>query len=274
MTELSKQAKTKGKIIGFVPTMGYLHEGHLSLIRAARKRCDILVVSIFVNPIQFGPKEDLKNYPRDLKRDIKLVSPLKADYLFVPDKDDILPEDFSSFVDVPGLSEKLCGRSRPGHFRGVATIVAKLFNIVNPDIAFFGEKDFQQLAIIKKMVSDLNMGVKVIGMPTIREPDGLAMSSRNVFLSANERTSAAAIYRSLKLAERMVEGGEDRAVNIIKAMKKLLSRERPKIIIDYVQACDPVTLESVNRIKGETLIAVAAYPGPTRLIDNILVRGE
>ncbi len=272
MKKITLQAKRAGRVIGFVPTMGCLHPGHLSLVKYARKRCDLLVVSIFVNPIQFGPKEDFRKYPRDMKRDKKLLSSLDVDVLFVPKAAELLPAGFVSYVEVPGLSKKLCGRSRPGHFRGVTTIVAKLINIVAPDIAFFGKKDFQQLVIIKKMVADLNMGIGIVGLPTVREPDGLAMSSRNIYLDSDERASATVLYRSLRLARKLVREGARDSRRVIKAKRQLITSQRPKVQIDYIEVCDPETLEEKTKIKGKTLIALAAYVGDARLIDNMFIR--
>jgi pantoate--beta-alanine ligase len=273
MTGFSLDAKRAKRTIGFVPTMGYLHAGHLSLVKAAGKSCDFVVVSIFVNPIQFGPKEDLKKYPRDLKRDFKLLSRLKVDVVFVPTEKDIFPKDFSTFVEVPSLSKILCGKTRPIHFRGVATIVAKLFNIIKPDLGFLGRKDYQQVAVIKRMAQDLNMDVKVVDLPTVRERDGLAMSSRNVYLSKNQRSAALSLYKSLQLAGSMIKEGETGSRRIMRAMVRLISSAKPKIRIEYVEMCDPLTLERKKKVKGPALIAVAAFVGKTRLIDNIEVRG-
>jgi len=271
MKKLSFGFKKKGISIGLVPTMGYLHDGHLSLVKEAKKRNDVVVVSIFVNPTQFGPKEDLKNYPRDLKKDIKLLSKYDVDAVFYPDASDIYPKGYKTYIKVEGLSDKLCGRSRPIHFRGVATIVAKLFNIIKPDAAYFGEKDFQQQVIIKKMVSDLNMDVRVVSMPTVRESDGIAMSSRNSYLSKKERMKALVINRALKMAKILVKSGVRNASKVKAAMSQLM-RSAKGLKIDYISICDPNTLEETNIIKGKSLIATAAYIGKTRLIDNILVR--
>lgn len=270
MKKLSEIFRKKGASIGFVPTMGYLHDGHLSLVREARKRNDLVVVSIFVNPTQFGPKEDLKKYPRNLKRDLELLSKQKVDAVFCPTVGEMYPEGFGAYVEVKGLSDKLCGASRPGHFRGVTTIVAKLFNIISPDIAYFGQKDFQQLVIIKKMAADLNMDVKIVSMPTVREADGLAMSSRNSYLSKEERSRAPAMIRSLKLAKTLVGSGVKSAVKIKAEMAKLLKASRLKI--DYISICDPRTLEEKKSVKGKTLVAAAAYAGKTRLIDNVVIK--
>ncbi len=271
MSEFTISLKKKGKTIGFVPTMGALHEGHLSLVREAERRNDAVIVSIFVNPTQFGPKEDLKNYPRNIKKDMELLSRLNVDAVFYPSVKEIYPDGFSTYIKVEGLSDKLCGASRPGHFKGVATVVAKLFNIVEPDNAYFGAKDFQQLVIIKKMVRDLNMDVNVISMPIIREKDGLAMSSRNSYLSCEERTKAPVINRALELAKLFIEEGVKDTKTIKAAMLKLINAEKG-IGIDYISICDQETLEEKKTIKGATLIAIAAYIGKTRLIDNILIK--
>jgi len=267
----TQKAKNCNKSIGFVPTMGYLHDGHLSLVREAKKKCDVVVVSIFVNPMQFGPKEDLKKYPRNLKRDKKLLSSLNIDVLFIPNSSEIL-KNISSFIEVGELSNKLCGKSRPEHFRGVATIVAKLFNIVNPDIAFFGKKDFQQLQIIRKMTKDLGFNVDIIGIPIIREKDGLAMSSRNSYLSKKQRKSAVVLYKSLKLAKNLIFSGEINSNKIKQSMKALIAKQIPKIKIDYIAICDPTNFEPKKKINAPTLIAVAAFAGKTRLIDNVVIR--
>lgn len=275
MTSFSKKAVRKGLKIAFVPTMGALHEGHLELVRAAKKRSDIVVVSIFVNPIQFGPKEDLKKYPRNFKKDASLLKKEKVDVLFHPTAKQMFPEGLSSFIEVGGvgtiheLSLRLCGASRPGHFKGVATVVAKLFNIVRPDTAFFGAKDFQQQAIIRKMAKDLDMRVEVVTVKTVREKDGLAKSSRNAYLSKEERKQAPALYKALLLAARMIRSGEKRTSKVSAAVRKNILKGTD-YKIDYVSVVDPNTLEYQKTIKGRVLIAVAAYLGKTRLIDNIL----
>lgn len=271
MSKLSANLRKKGLSIGFVPTMGYLHGGHLSIVKEAKKHNDVVVVSIFVNPTQFGPKEDLKKYPRDLRRDIKLLSKYKVDIVFAPNAKEIYPNGYKTDIEVKGLSEKLCGASRPGHFRGVATIVAKLFNIVKPDTAYFGEKDYQQQVIIRKMVKDLNMDVKIVTLPTIREKDGLAMSSRNAYLTGEERAKATAINRSLKIAQTLINSGVRSSAKIKAAINKLMKTAKG-IKIDYISICDPATLEERPLIKGKTLIATAVFIGKTRLIDNIVVK--
>jgi len=252
--------------------MGYLHEGHTSLINIARKHADIVVVSIFVNPIQFGPSEDYDRYPRDIERDKEILEKMGVDIMFYPSVDDLYPKGFTTYVEVKGLSDKLCGRYRPGHFRGVTTVVAKLFNIVMPDIAVFGEKDAQQAIIIKRMVRDLNFPVKIIVGPTVREPDGLAMSSRNEYLTEEERKVAPAIYQSLLLAKNLVEQGERDASKIIAAMHEFLSKY-DRIRVEYIEIVDKEELNPIERLeKGEALIAIAAYLGKARLIDNITVK--
>lgn len=271
MQKYSKRLKTQNKTIGFVPTMGYLHKGHLSLVRRSLKENNATIVSIFVNPIQFGPGEDFKKYPRDFKRDEKMLRDIGVDAVFYPTVNQIYPQPYYTYIDVEYLSEVLCGKSRPGHFRGVATVVAKLFNIVKPDIAYFGQKDAQQAIIIKKMVHDLNMAIKIKTMPIIREKGGLAMSSRNAYLSPQERKDALILYKALLLAERMVKGGQTSAKKIIDKMKALI-KQKKSAKIDYVEIVDEKTLRPVKRIYGEVLIAVAVYIGRTRLIDNLKVR--
>jgi|UniRef100_A0A7C3UUP5 pantoate--beta-alanine ligase len=270
MQSLAKEAKRKGKVIGFVPTMGYLHEGHLSLVRIARKRSDLCVVSIFVNPLQFGPKEDFKEYPRDIKRDKKLLAKEKVDILFYPDEKEMYPDNYATYIKVERLTEGLCGRSRPGHFQGVTTVVGKLFNIVMPDISVFGQKDAQQAFVIKRMVRDLNLPVKIIVAPTVREKDGLAMSSRNIYLTPKEREEAVVLYRSLMMAKEMIEKGERNPNLIIGKMREMIEETSGKI--DYISIVDTKELREVDLIKGEVLIALAVYFGKARLIDNIILR--
>ena len=261
------EARSKGKTIGFVPTMGYLHEGHLSLVRESRKSADVTVVSIFVNPLQFGPQEDFRRYPRDPERDAALLEKEGVDILFLPENREMYPEGYRTSVEVAGLQEKLCGRSRPGHFRGVATVVLKLFNIVRPDYAFFGQKDAQQVVILQKMVQDLNADMEIRAMPIIREPDGLAMSSRNAYLSAEERRAALVLSSSLGEARRMFENGERAAGPIRERLSSAIAAES-LARIDYVEIVDPSSLEPVERIDGEALVALAVYIGKTRLMDN------
>ncbi|MCX7770212.1 MAG: pantoate--beta-alanine ligase [Proteobacteria bacterium] len=274
MQTISKSIKRDGKTIGFVPTMGYLHEGHLSLVRASKKDCDITVVSIFVNPIQFGPKEDLSKYPRDFERDKNMLEKEGVDYIFYPKVQEMYHSDFSSTIIVEGVTKNLCGASRPGHFRGVTTVVGKLFNIVMPDKAYFGEKDFQQLVTIKKMVRDLNFPVEIVGMPIVREDDGLAMSSRNSYLSEEERKSALCLYKSILLAKDMIKSGIKDVKLIIKGIEELVNNT-PNTRIDYIKICDPETLEYIEEgdIDGKKLLALAVFVGSTRLIDNVILEG-
>lgn len=250
--------------------MGYFHEGHLSLMRAARKENDVVVVSLFVNPTQFGPNEDLDRYPRDFDRDQRLAAEVGVDAIFAPTPEEMYPPGYATYVEVERLSQGLCGQSRPGHFRGVATVVCKLFNIVQPDRAYFGQKDFQQQLIIRRMVRDLNFPLTIVTVPTVREPDGLAMSSRNAYLSPEERKSALALIRSLKQGEALIRSGERQAQKIRQAMAETLGSD-PRVCIDYVEVRDPESLEPVFTIDGEVLLAVAAFVGQTRLIDNLVV---
>jgi pantoate--beta-alanine ligase len=256
--------------LGFVPTMGYLHEGHLELVRRARAENPSVAVSIFVNPTQFGPKEDFARYPRDPERDLALLEKEGTDVVFMPAAEEMYPTAFNSWVEVGKITEKLEGAARPGHFRGVATVVAKLFNIVRPDKAYFGQKDAQQLLVIKKMAKDLDMGVEVIAVPTVREPDGLAMSSRNTYLSAEERKQAVVLYQSLKLAQKLYAGGEKDAKAIIGQMTALIGRQ-PLANIEYISIADAGTLEELDRVKPPALVSMAVRFGKTRLIDNVVV---
>jgi len=269
MKSIIRELKKEGRSIGFVPTMGYLHEGHISLIRASKKENDITVVSIFVNPLQFGKNEDLDRYPRDLERDMEICRREGVDYLFYPSYEDMYPEGFSTYVVVEGITEKLCGAFRPGHFKGVTTVVTKLFNIVKPDRAYFGKKDYQQFKVIQKMVRDLNMDVQVIGCPIVREKDGLAMSSRNKYLSENERKADLSISRSLFEAKRLFDQGVD-DVNRLKEEIKRIVLAHPEVReIQYVEIVDPETLESKEKAEKGDIIAIAVFVGDTRLIDNI-----
>lgn len=271
MSTLVKILKKEGKSVGFVPTMGYLHEGHLSLVRTAKKHTDIVMMSIFVNPIQFGPGEDIDKYPRDFKHDEQMAQSAGVDVLFYPLAKDMYPAGYSTYVNVESLTENLCGRSRPGHFKGVATVVAKLFGIVKPDIAYFGQKDAQQAIIIKKMVEDLNMGVEIKVLPTMREADGLAMSSRNTYLSSSEREDAAVLHQSLEKAEYLIKKGERDVKKVIKAIESSI-KEKPSTKIDYISIVDAKNLKDVDVITGEVLIALAVFVGKTRLIDNIILK--
>lgn len=266
----SQKVRSYGKKLGLVPTMGALHEGHLSLVAEARRRAEVVVVSIFVNPIQFGPGEDFSRYPRNLRHDKKLLKDFDIDILFLPEAEEMFPGGFKTYVEVEGLSRKLCGKSRPDHFRGVATVVTKLFNIVCPDLALFGEKDFQQQLIIKRMVRDLNLPIEIISLPTVREFDGLAMSSRNAYLNPRERKSAVILYKALCLAQREIGAGEKDLNKLLFRMRSLIGSE-PAVRLDYVTAVNPETLEEVKRIKDKMLFVLAAYLGKSRLIDNLLI---
>lgn len=267
--EISSQRLT----IGLVPTMGYLHEGHLSLVRESLKSADTTVVSVFVNPLQFGPQEDFRRYPRDPERDAGLLEREGVDVLFQPADLEMYPEGFRTKVEVKELQDRLCGRSRPGHFRGVATVVLKLFNIVRPDLAFFGQKDAQQAIILRRMAEDLNFGVKIQVLPIVRESDGLAMSSRNAYLNADERRAARVLFRSLEEARRMWAGGQKASGPIREQMLRLIGKE-PLAKVDYVEIVDPKTLEPVDKLEGDGLVAVAAFVGRTRLIDNVVLEGK
>lgn len=267
MQERCSAARREGRRIAFVPTMGYLHEGHLSLLREGRRRGDLLVLSIFVNPTQFGQGEDLEAYPRDLSRDSDLARSAGVDLLFAPEARDVYPAGYATYVQVEGLTDTLCGRSRPGHFRGVTTVVCKLFNIVQPQVALFGRKDFQQLAVIRQMTRDLNLPVEVVGMPIVREPDGLAMSSRNVYLSTDERRQALALIDAIRLAVKRVGEGERDAGALIEAVRQRIERE-PDASTDYIQICHADTLEDVETVDFESVLLLAVRIGQTRLIDN------
>jgi pantoate--beta-alanine ligase len=267
---LVKAARKAGRKIGFVPTMGALHKGHISLIEAAKKNCDFVVVSIFVNPTQFGPNEDFKKYPRPIKADLKMCRKAGINVVFAPTPDEMYPAQNLTWIDVEKISEPLCGKFRPGHFRGVATICAKLFNIVTPDIAYFGRKDAQQAIVIKRMVVDLNMPLKIVVCPTVREKNGLAMSSRNQYLTTQQKEDAALIYKSLQKCRRMIKQRETNAKKIIAEMRKIL-KKIPFVEIQYISIVDAKTLQNINRVEGKVLAAVAVKIGSTRLIDNILI---
>src|SRR5271156_4367893 len=268
-----RDARASRKSLGLVPTMGALHDGHLSLVRAAKAQCDLIAVSIFVNPTQFGPSEDLSKYPQRFDRDCELLEKAGVDFLFAPSVEEIYPGGAVTWVLVEGLSEKLDGRSRPGHFRGLATIVAKLFHIVEPDAAFFGQKDAAQLAVIRRMVQDLNFPVEIVGCPIVREPDGLAMSSRNAYLNREERVQALVLQRSLQKARQQFQAGERSSAKLISAAREVFASE-PAVRLDYFEIVDPDTLDPVERISQKTLVAVAAYVGSTRLIDNLVLEPE
>lgn len=265
-----KAWKKEGCTIGYVPTMGYLHEGHASLMERARKENDKVVVSIFVNPMQFGPTEDLASYPRDLEKDSVLCEKMGVDLIFHPEPEEMYHEGFSSFVDMTVLTEELCGLSRPVHFRGVCTVVCKFFHIVTPDRAYFGQKDAQQLAVIRHMVDDLSMDIEIVGCPIVREEDGLAKSSRNTYLSAEERKAALILSKSIALGKKMAEDGEKDTTTIVNAMKELIETE-PLAKIDYVKAVDGLTMQQMKEVKKPMLVAIAVYIGKTRLIDNFIL---
>lgn len=265
-----KAWRKEGDSVGLVPTMGYLHEGHGSLIKAARKDNNRVVVSIFVNPMQFGPSEDLESYPRDLEKDSAYCESLGADLIFHPEPEEMYRPGFCSFVDMTVLTQELCGLSRPVHFRGVCTVVSKLFNIVQPDKAYFGQKDAQQLAVIRRMVTDLNMDIEIIGCPIVREEDGLAKSSRNTYLSSQERQAALVLSRSIALGRKMAEDGETDAKTIVKAMTELIEQE-PLAKIDYVKLVNGLTMQQIDKVERPMLAAIAVFIGKTRLIDNFIL---
>jgi pantoate--beta-alanine ligase len=271
MQDTCKKHRLKGRSLGLVPTMGALHDGHVSLVKRAKMENDVIAASIFVNPQQFGPSEDLEKYPRDLDSDIGKLRDLEVDVLFLPDVSLVYPKGFSTHVEVEEISRKLCGSFRPGHFRGVATVVAKLFNIANPSRAYFGQKDFQQTVVIRRMAKDLNFDTEIVVCPTIREHDGLAMSSRNLYLDAAQRNAATSLYRSLRAGSDALAAGERSASRIKGMIDSVLSAEELITGIDYASVYDPETLDEVTEIRGEMLLAVAARLGETRLIDNMLV---
>ena len=269
----SDELRREGKRIGFVPTMGYLHEGHLSLMRLAREQSDAVVASIFVNPAQFGPNEDYEHYPRDLERDKALAKEERCDVLFLPSGEEMYPPGYQTYVQVEELTGSLCGPFRPGHFRGVTTIVAKLFNIVKPHLAVFGQKDAQQAAVIQRMVGDLSFDIKILVAPLVREKDGLAISSRNEYLSKNERNKAQILYQSLQKAGEMIKKGERKSQKVIEVMREMILQGGGKKI-DYLEIVDSRNLKPMNSIQGDALVALAVWIGKTRLIDNIVVTGE
>jgi pantoate--beta-alanine ligase len=271
MASLARKLRRENKTIGFVPTMGALHEGHLRLVEEARQMCDVVIVSIFVNPAQFNEKEDFSKYPRDLTADAALLTEYQVDYIFAPDKDEIYPENFSTYVTVEDLSEKLEGASRPGHFRGVATVVTILFNTIRPDFAFFGQKDAQQVAVIRRLTRDLGFDTEIVVVPIVREESGLAMSSRNALLSAEERQKASVIYRALRGAKAAAKNGERNAATLAEIVRETLKGE-PLAQLDYVAVVDNETLEPIEKIsENPVLIAVAARFGKVRLIDNTIL---
>jgi len=267
MQTYSESLRLLGKKIAFVPTMGYFHEGHLALMKEAKKMADCVVVSIYVNPTQFGPKEDLSKYPRDFERDLKMAESVQADVIFFPPDNEMYPANYQTYINVERVTQNLCGISRPTHFRGVTTICLKLFNIVKPHFAIFGKKDFQQYIAIKRMVTDLNLDLEIIGLATVREADGLAMSSRNVYLKGNERLSALTLIAGLKLAHNLYTAGERKAAVIIGAVEKLI-KSADSTNIDYIKICDTTNLEDVEKIQSQAVIALAVKVGATRLIDN------
>ena len=258
--------------LGLVPTMGALHTGHLSLVRAARAQCQTVAVSLFVNPLQFAPNEDLTKYPRQFEKDRALLEAEKVDLLFAPSPEEMYPPGAATYVTVEGISDRLCGRSRPGHFKGVTTVVAKLFHIIRPDLAFFGQKDAAQASIIRRMVRDLDMDVEIVVCPTVREADGLAMSSRNAYLSPEERKSATVLYRALTRVQTLADQGERSAAKLIAAAHQVFGEE-PRVRVDYVAVVNNETLEPVQDVSNGALVAVAAFVGTTRLIDNVLITG-
>lgn len=271
MHDAVREEKSRGKSIGFVPTMGFLHEGHLSLVRESVRQADVTVVSIYVNPAQFGPKEDFREYPRDIKRDTEILEAEGVDYIFSPDNEEIYPEGYKTYVEVHELQDTLCGRSRPGHFRGVCTIVLKLFNIIEPDFAYFGQKDAQQAIILKRMIQDLNLEVEIEVLPIVREEDGLALSSRNTYLDQEERKAARVLSKSLEEAREMVKNGEQDSGKIISRMKEMITQE-PRAKIDYVEIVDMENLNPVAKIENKALAALAVFIGKVKLIDNTILK--
>lgn len=272
MKRWCREAKLKGRTIGFVPTMGALHQGHLSLIQRAREECDVVVVSIFVNPLQFGPGEDFDHYPRDLLQDLNLCEREEVDFVFVPSPEEMYPKGFSTWVEVGGrVTQVLEGASRPGHFRGVTTVLAKLFNIILPDRSYFGEKDYQQALVVKKMLRELNFDTQIVLMPTIREKDGLACSSRNSYLNFEERKAARILYQSLIRAKKEIQRGEDNPSRILSLVEEIIRKE-PLAQIDYIALIDPENLEPVEKIEREVLLALAVRIGGVRLIDNMRIK--
>ena len=276
LKQVVRDAKRQGKTVGLVPTMGYLHEGHLTLMRRARQEQGLVIATLFVNPLQFGPQEDYADYPRDLARDCELAESTGIDVLFAPAVDEMYPAGNGktlTFVDVEKITASLCGASRPGHFRGVATVVTKLFNIAEADVAYFGQKDAQQVAVIRRMAEDLNMNVKIVAVPIVRESDGLAMSSRNKYLDSAQRQAALVLSRSLERAATLLAAGERDSSLIVATVRDLISQE-PLAEIDYVSLVDPLTMEALDRVEARALLALAVKFGKTRLIDNMLWEGK
>ena len=270
MQQWVASSQVAGKTITFVPTMGFLHQGHLSLLEEGRKQGDLLVLSVFVNPTQFGQGEDFEDYPRDLQQDSELAQQAGVDIIFAPTAAEMYPQGYATYVDVEGITETLCGASRPGHFRGVCTVVSKLFNIVQPQLAIFGNKDFQQLTVIRRMTLDMNLSVKILGLPIFREPDGLAMSSRNVYLSADQRRQALVLSQSLTKAKRLIDSGETNSASILSQLQDRISKQ-PDARIDYLQICHQLTLEKQIQVDADSVLLLAVYIGKTRLIDNSLL---
>ncbi|PIE66486.1 MAG: pantoate--beta-alanine ligase [Desulfobacterales bacterium] len=270
MADYSQKLREKGNTIALVPTMGFLHKGHLSLMEAAKSHADTILVSIFVNPTQFGPNEDLDTYPRDMERDLALCRDMGVSAVFTPTVEELYPQDFQTYVELTRLPLHLCGLSRPGFFRGVATVVSKLFHITCPHVAMFGEKDFQQLVVIRQMVKDMCMPIKIVGVPIVRESDGLAMSSRNAYLTPEQRSNALLLSKSLENAKKMTAQGETDASKILRQTRQILL-SCPDMKIDYVSICDPDSLEETDRIQAPALLALAATLGKTRLIDNCIL---
>ena len=268
---LKEKFRTEKKTIGFVPTMGALHEGHLSLVRRSKEESDVTIVSIFVNPIQFGPKEDFRRYPRDREGDLDKLSALKTDVVFIPEDSEIYPEEFSTVINTGSIGDILCGATRPGHFNGVATVVAKFFNIIKPDKAYFGQKDYQQTVVIKKLVNELNFNIDVVVCPVVREPDGLAMSSRNSYLNGAQRHAAPVLYRALRHGEDIIGRGAKDVSRVRKEVEAVLKTEL-LADIEYIEVLEPQNLKGVEKIKGPVIICIAVKIGTTRLIDNLIIR--
>jgi len=273
MQKRSLELRSQGKTIGFVPTMGYFHEGHLSLMRRARQECDVVVISIYVNPLQFGPREDFDRYPRDLQRDLKMAEEVGVDIVFAPSDEDMYPEGYQTFVEVTELTRSLEGFYRPGHFRGVTTVVAKLFNIVLPHKAYFGEKDFQQLRVVQRMVRDLNFPIEIVPCPTVRETDGLAMSSRNTYLNPEERKAATVLHQALKAADELFKSGERNVANLKAKVWEVLAME-PLARPQYVEIVDTQTLEPVFIVDRPAVILLAVFIGQARLIDEWVLQSD
>lgn len=270
MRRVTAEARRRGDIVSFVPTMGYLHEGHLTLCRIAAERGDLVCISIFVNPAQFGPAEDLDSYPRDLQGDLLKAEKCGVDLCYAPPAGSVYPPGFQTYVDVTEISKPMCGAKRPGHFRGVATVVTKLLNLIRPHCAVFGQKDYQQLQVIRRMVRDLDMDVEIVAGPIVREADGLAMSSRNAYLTGPQRKQATCLYRGLRCADELFGRGERDALRLVSAVREVIEAE-PETRIDYVDIRDPETLEPLDLVEDEALVALAVFVGKTRLIDNTVI---